>query len=418
VALGCGHELKGSGPGGASGAGALGAGGSRAGASGDASAGGSGGTSGSGGQPGTGGQPGGTGTGGQPITDLVTCLPAQPNSFYAEEPTVLILTDRGSSSFDAAPAGSLPTTGTFFNVRAAVEDAIGPLASPYSFGLGVYVGDNSSGSCQLGYASVPFQSYSVQEIYNGYEALGPLPGKADTPASAALAMAKATLSAGRSIGSKFLLFITNGSTDFCDEGPADCATDAVTSELQAMYAGTPSIETLVVGVPTASSAVTPGALSTFANAGAGQPASFATSDGESQSTLYGQCMSASSQWLALFDASGKTAPAAIGSYSAAGGTAPLYMAASNSKADIETQVKAALKAAKSCLFGITTFSIKESNAAEGSVTISGVSIPFDGSNGWSLPSSSEILLNGAACASWRQPNATISFYFPCDAIGP
>jgi len=304
VALGCGRDLSNSGAGGASGgqggghpsggAGATGAGGrlgsgGGGGAIGPGDAGGVGGsgatTGGSGGTIGPGGQPG---TGGQAIIDNVHCGIAQPNSFFAAAPTVLILTDRGSSSFDAAPAGSLPTTGTFFNVRAAVEDAIGPLASPDSFGLGVYVGDNSSGSCQLGYASVPFQLYSVQEIYNGYEALGPLPDKADTPATGALAMAKAALSANNRIGSAFVLFVTTGVTDLCDDGPADCATDAVTSQLQAMYAGTPSIETLVVGIPTTSTGLTPGALATFANAGAGQPAAFATTDGESQSALYGE----------------------------------------------------------------------------------------------------------------------------------
>jgi hypothetical protein len=251
-----------------------------------------------------------------------------------------------------------------------------------------------------------------------YDPLGPLAGKADTPATAALAMAKAALVADTGGGSKFLLFITGGATDFCDDGFPDCPTDAVASQLQAMYAGTPNIETLVLGLGTTSTGLTPGALTTFANAGAGQPAALASSIAGTQTDLYEECDLDSPQWTALFTASGKASPAAIGNYSATAGTAPLFMAATNSISDIETQLQAALAAAKSCAFDLSAHSILSNKVAEGTVTVGGVNVPQDGSNGWSLPSSTALVLNGSACRSYWQPGATISINFPCDAILP
>jgi hypothetical protein len=282
----------------------------------------------------------------------------------------------------------------------------------------VFLGDHSTGTCQLNYATAPIAPNNAAAIGTVYDALGPSAYKSDTPASAAITMAQTALSADAGGGSKFLLFITAGATDFCDDGFADCPTDAVTSQLQTMYAGAPSIETLVVGLSTTSTGLTPGALATFANAGAGQPAAFATLDGESASTLYSDCKSISTGWSAVFTATGKTPPTTAGTYSATAGAAPLYMATTNSTANIETQVKAALAAAKSCNFDLSAHSINSNKLGEGTVTIGGVGVPQDGSNGWSMPSPTALVLNGAACSSFRKPGAAISIEFPCDAIIP
>ncbi|HEY6477496.1 MAG TPA: hypothetical protein VI456_13025, partial [Polyangia bacterium] len=359
---------------------------------------------------GGGGQPGAGGSG--------TCQ-SPTLTFAPRAPSILLFTDRGGSSFDApTTTGTLPTTGSFFNVRTAIENIITGFQAKYRFGLGVYVGDHTSGSCQLGYVTAPMALNNAAAIGAVYDSLGPLASKADTPATAALAMAKAALAADTGGGSKFLLFITGGATDFCDDGFADCPTDAVASQLQAMYAGTPNIETLVLGLPTTSTALTPGALATFANAGAGQPAALASSVGGTQSDIYDECHLDSQQWDTLFTASGKTPPAAIGNYSATAGTAPLFMAATNSVSNIETQLQAALAAAKSCSFDLSAHSIYSNKVAEGTVIVGGVNVPQDGSNGWSMPTTTALILNGSACRSYWQPGATISINFPCDAILP
>ena len=57
--------------------------------------------------------------------------------------------------------------------------------------------------------------------------------------------------------------------------------------------------------------------------------------------------------------------------------------------------------------------------AKASVKVEGVTVPQDGTNGWSIDptSSSTLLFNGTACTNWRMPNNNdISFAFPCSTI--
>jgi len=385
---------------------------------------GSGGVIGLGGQTGTGGAAGQSGHGGAAGSGAQTgaggsgTCQSTTLAFTSPPSSVLILTDRGGSSFDTpAAVGALPTTGSFFNVRAAVEDTIAGVQGQYRFGLGVFVGDHTSGACQLNYATAPIALNNAAAIAAAYDALGPLSGKADTPASAAITMAQTALLAD-GVGSKFLLFITSGATDFCDDGAAACPNDVVVSQLQTMYAASPSIETLVVGLSTASTSLVPGTAATFANAGAGQPTAVAALAPENTpSGVYYQCMGVS-PWAALFAASKKTAPTALGTYAAANGTAPLYMAATNGTGDVETQVKAALAAMKSCSFQLTAHSINPAKVTEGTVTVGGTNYAEDAANGWSMPSSTVVTLNGAACSSYRQTGAAVAINFPCDAIVP
>jgi hypothetical protein len=118
----------------------------------------------------------------------------------------------------------------------------------------------------------------------------------------------------------------------------------------------------------------------------------------------------------MLAATGKTGKVPIANYSSAVGTAPVFTAASGSATDIETAVNAALAAAKSCTFDVATFSIDPNKLGEGTVTLGGLIVPQDGSIGWTMPTPTELVLNGYACSIWRQPNAAISFSFPCDAI--
>ena len=420
-------NLSGSGNGGASGqagAGSMGSGGStgRGGSGGATGSGGQMATGGAGGQTGSGGTGGQVGTGGGTGTGGTGVCQTENLSFTPRAPTVLILVDRGGTQFSTA------TTGTFFNVKTAVEGAIASVQGQDRLGLAVYVGDHSSGSCQLNYDSVPIALNNAFAIGAGYDALGPLQpyptAKADTPATEAIPMAQAALTADPGNGGKFLLFITSAHADFCDDGPSDCAEDAVTYQIQQMYLATPRVETLVVGLPVDTATDPDGAqaLLNFANAGAGQPVVPATT-GSNPMNIYFDCDgSAYGQdggkysWLNLLAASGMTGNLPIASYSTAEGTAPLYKAGSNSATDVETAVNAALAAAKSCAFDLAQFSIDPSKLGEGTVTVAGNKIPQDASIGWSMPTPTEMVLNGYACTIWRQPNATISASFPCDAI--
>lgn len=104
----------------------------------------------------------------------------------------------------------------------------------------------------------------------------------------------------------------------------------MTYQIQQMYGATPSIETLVVGLPVNTSSDPDGAqaLLNFANAGGGQPVVPAVVGGNPMNLYYECDESTYSQdggpysWLNLLAASGKTGNLPIASYSTTGGTAP------------------------------------------------------------------------------------------------
>jgi hypothetical protein len=334
--------------------------------------------------------------------------------FTPRTPTVLILVDQGGAEFTSATAGN------FFNVRTAVETAIAAVDGQYRFGFGSYVGVHSSTTCNLQYTSVPIAAFNTFAIEATYGTLGPLlpynTNKAETPAVEALPLAQAALAADTGNGGRYLLFFTTGGTDFCDDSVFTCSADAVTYEIQKMYAGSPSIETLVVGLPPAMTSF----LQEFATAGAGQP--MGALDPTTASNYYALCDvntdGGAESWPSLFVASGKTAPDVLTTYAGPAGSAPLYMAASNSVADIETQVNAALAEAKSCSFDLSTYSVDMNKLGEATVTLNGTRVPQDASLGWTMASPSQLVLNGFACTTWRTPAATIAFDFPCDILSP
>ena len=342
-------------------------------------------------------------------------------AFTPRAPTVLVLVDRGGSAF------TTETTGSFFNVRSAVEDAIAAVDGQLRLGFAAYVGQHSGTTCGLVYDSVPFATSNALAIRTEYDLLGPLTpyptAKAETPTTEAIPMAQAALAADPGTGGRYLLFITTGASDFCDDANNSCPPDAVTYQIQRLWAGAPSIETLVVGLPAASlNPVAAGVLQDFANAGAGQVAAFPTGSSFTENTLSYACNGNSDggidSWPSLFAASGRTAPAPIATYSATGGTAPLYMAATGAVADIEAQVIAALSSVKSCAFDLAQFSIDPSKLGEATVTINGTPLAEDAAVGWNMPTPTELVLNGPACTTLRTSTGTIKFAFPCDTVLP
>jgi hypothetical protein len=319
-----------SGSGGASGAGGI------AGATGLAGAGGSTGVAGSMGTGGSnGGAAGGAGAG---------C--SSGGAQNGNIPTVLILVDRSGVEFDSA------TTGTFFTLRTAVEQVVMQLQGQVRFGLASFVGDHSSGSCELNYESVPIALNNYAAIQTAYDSWGPLlpyGTKADTPAVEAIPMVKATLQADAGNGQKYMLFVTDSETDFCDDGNTLCPADAVTYQIQDMYAATPSIGTLVIGLPTSLDSLAPTVLQNFANAGTGQAVVVPMGAGAAiPSDVYYQCNGltdgGSYSWSNLYTAAGHGAlqPTSIATYSATGGTATVYAPDTTSETDLENQILMAI----------------------------------------------------------------------------
>src|SRR6185437_6829387 len=120
-------------------------------------------------------------------------------------------------------------------------------------------------------------------------------------------------------------------------------------------------------------------------------------------------------WTSLYAGTGKTAPNPLATYSTPGGGAPLYTATTVAASDLEAQVTAALAQARSCAFDVGTFAIDPAKLGEATVTLDGSPLGQDPGIGWSMPSTTELTLNGPACLAWRSSTATLSFNFPCDA---
>jgi hypothetical protein len=256
-------------------------------------------------------------------------------------PTILILVDLSGSLFDTA------TTGAFFGLRMAVEQVVMQLQSEVRFGIASFVGDHGTGSCLLDYESVPIALNNYAAIKAAYDSWGPLlpyGAKANGPAVEAIPMVKQTLQSDPGTGQKFMMIVTDGGTDFCADGNALCPADAVTDMIQEMYSSTPSLGTLVMGLPTSSDTFASAVLQNFANAGAGQPVTIPSGSGAvSSADVYSQCNGAgttagSCSWSSLYAASGSTGATSLAVYSTTGGTATVYTSDTTSETQLENQI--------------------------------------------------------------------------------
>ena len=398
------------------------------GATGAAGSGGKAGSSGTGATQGLGGAVGLTGPGGNP--DAAACQQMEI-MFTPTNPTVFILVDRSGSEFGD---GCVTGTNHPYNIlQSAVEQVVESLQAQVRFGLGVFVGDHSTGTCALDWDTVPIDLNNSDAIAAKYNSLGQVAMasegncKADTPATQAIPMVKATLQADTGTGPKYVLFATDGETDFCDDGNALCPADAVTYQVQDLYAA--GYGTLVIGTASNLNAIDTTVLQNLANAGAGQGVIIPPGSGAATTAdfLY-QCngsMTTGSQWMSLYTAAGRTGMTSVATYSATAGTAPVYAPTTLDAQSLVTQISAAINSIpRSCTFDLSTFKIDTTKLREAEVylvdsTSSRDDIPLDptNTNGWDMTSSTELQLFGSWCDKLRlQTTTDIKFNFPCDII--
>jgi hypothetical protein len=367
-----------------------------------------------------------TGTGGA-NPDAAACQQSDVK-FAALNPTVFILVDRSGSEFDTA------TTGSFFALRPAVEQVVAQLDGQVRFGLGSFVGDHSSGACALNYQAVPIalnNSAAIKTAYDGWGSLQPYGSKSDTPAVEAIPMVKAALQADTGTGQKYMMIVSDSETDFCDDGNSLCPADAVTYMIQDLYKSTPSIGTLVIGLPTSVSPIATTVLKNFANAGVGQPVVVPTGTGAATAMdVYYQCTGQTNggvdSWTSLWTAAGRAALAPLATYSPTAGTATAFTPSAVDTDMLVTQISMALAGVRSCTFDLSAAKIQvDVNKLSEAVVylIDGTSshdtIPLDtgNANGWDMTSPTELQLFGSWCDKLRAPATTdIKFNFPCDII--
>jgi hypothetical protein len=261
----------------------------------------------------------------------------------------------------------------------------------------------------------------------------------DTPTVAAFTRAAETLWADTQVeGEKYILFVTDGEPDYCNDGNSLCPPDSVVGKLQQLALGldetgaqqTP-IRTFVFGVNSPLTTISPEVLQAFANAGAGLPVAPVRQNANQAydaNAIYDQC-NVDQGWAQDFARTGKPAMRGqtIGTYInpadplVTAGAAKVYRPDPNDQTALVSQVQEALAGVKGCSFDLTgdvQVDLKRGDlGALAKILINGTAVPFDAANGWHMLNETTVALEGNACNMWRQPGETnISFDFPCDVI--
>jgi hypothetical protein len=296
-------------------------------------------------------------------------------------------------------------------VRAAALPVIDAFDQSLDIGLLAMTGEIQMCPLFDEVAPAPDNYNAIASFYGALAA----PLKGESPHMLGLERAADMLDGASGTGENFALLVIDGSPDWCNDGNLICPIDATVAKIQALRAR--DVTTLVAGLPLVSTdqteaAAYAAALQAYANAGVGQPAAVGAS---SVANLYYQCQ-ADSNWSSEFTLSGKTAPQALGSYSANPGSAPFVLLDPSDAEGLASGLATLFARAKSCRFDVQDFAIDVAQASSGTVTVNDESVPFDTDNGWRLVDDDELELVGTACAAWRVPTVQISVKFPCAAV--
>jgi hypothetical protein len=392
--------------------------------------------SGSGGQvviTGSGGQAGTTVT---PPTDAGGCQQLEVK-FEPKIPTVYLLVDRSGSMFHCltGDTGSAvcpqPANTAWSNLKEAVRMVVGTLEKDVRFGFTTIWGTDPmyQGTCPsiqgMLTDSVAPALNNAAAIMSKYDSLQFPPNstqqgiKFESPTSQSLQAVGKALMAVADPGDKYIIFITDGQPDYCDDSNSLCAPDSVVAYLQANK--TAGITTIVLGIQTALFDLAPGILQAYANAGAGESTVAPLRANLDAFAFYDQCQNVNG-WKADMTALGKPnmRGTTLGTYTTAAGPTRPYMPSAADQTQLVTQLSAALAGVKSCTFDIGgTIKVNLTALHRAMVTIENDVVPLDptSTNGWNMTTETQLQLFGSACDSWRNPNADdIRFDFPCDII--
>jgi hypothetical protein len=408
--------------------------------------------SGSGGinHPGTTGSGGGTGatTGG----DVDASLPDQSSTdkfavemkactdvsytFAPMTPTVTLLVDRSGSMFHCLSGNtgdavcSDMTNTSWYNLKMAIESVIAQLDSQVRFGFSTVWGTNPAGGGMCpslqgnatdAVAPALNNAATITKLYDGltFPPNSTQMGmKFESPASESVAVAAKALEADTTPGSKYIIFLTDGQPDYCDDSNSLCAPDSVVYQLQT--AASAGVKTIVFGVQTSLFDLAPGVLQAFANAGAGEATIAPVKMGGTANDFYDQCNSVAG-WAADLAASGKpnARGTTLGTYATTMGPTTPYQPSASNLNQLVTQLGAAISGVKSCTFDLSNISgmsikVDRTMLDQAHVTIMGNDVPLNDTNGWRMNTDTQLELTGSACDTWRAPATTmIDFQFPC-----
>jgi hypothetical protein len=360
-------------------------------------------------------------------------------TFAPTTPTVYVAVDRSGSMFDCQSTttveSSCPTQSdtSWVKLRDAALPVIMGLQSQVRFGFAALTGTDPAhgGTCpMIDQIDPALNNYdSISQLYKS------LPFQADTnqqgkkfesPTRQPLDMLGAKLLADTTPGSKFIVFVTDGQPDYCDDSNVLCAPDSVIGGLQALY--TKGITTIIIGLQSKMNNLPAGTLQAYANAGAGEPAVMPLPQGGDMNSIWDQCQNIA-PWLADLTTTGKTQVrgTTVGTYATMAGPTKPYTPDAADQAMLTAQLMQALSGVKSCSFDLgningQTIKVDLNQLATAHVCLGKTcpgsnEVPQDATNGWSMSSATELTLNGTACTTWRKPSTSdISFDFPCKSI--
>jgi hypothetical protein len=366
------------------------------------------------------------------------CQQAQ-REFVPNIPTVYLVVDRSGTMFDSIGNNVSAWTA----LRGGALEVMRELEGSVRFGFAAFSGANTGPlMCDLQVPTVAPKLNNYADIAALYEPLGQPTNSKDTPTLLALEQVANQLRQDTTaVGDKYIMFVTDGEPDYCDDGNQLCPPDSVVGLLQRLSSGVDAagaavapIRTLVFGISSPTATIRADVLQAFANAGAGLPV-MAISQNAGQAPnpndLYDQCFNGNVQgWINDLAAAAKTPVrgVSVGDYvfdATLAGQAPVYRPDPTDQAALTGQLRTALAGVKSCAFdlGEDNVQVDLSRTDLGQlarVLINGQPVVYDPANGWSMMSETTVVLSGAACETWRNPliATTISFDFPCDIFVP
>jgi hypothetical protein len=270
----------------------------------------------------------------------------------------------------------------------------------------------------------------IKTKYDSLSAMWPNPAdamntgkKLESPAMYALASTARALMADTTPGDKYMLFLTDGQEDYCDDALEICASDSTVGALQTAFAA--NIRTIVFGLQTTQFNLPPGVLQAFANAGAGETTVPGLAAGLDTVAIFDQCQGVM-PWRADLTASGhpttRGPTATVGTYGTMRGPTTPYQPDAANSSMLVTQLSQALAGVKSCTFDLNdvggkSIKVDTTKLGQARVIVEGTDVPQDATNGWSMATTTQLVLNGTACTNWRKPDKkNIDFRFPCGTI--
>jgi uncharacterized protein YegL len=299
--------------------------------------------------------------------------------FAPRVPSVFILVDRSSSMFEHSLWSPLKD-----GVLAVIQQLTGEI----SFGFSSYTGQMGMQCPQLS-SVVPLAENNYDAIKLAYDAITKPQYKAETPTSLALASVTQILMKEPQDSPKYILLVTDGEPDFCDDPNVTCSRDAVVAAAQAAYAQ--GVGTFIFSV---GGEVDKNHLRDVANAGVGQPVM------DRDMAVHYQC------------------PSMLATYAANSGNAPYFEPDVNDRGALVAALTSTIAGVRSCVFDLQgKVKIDLTLADQGMVELDGTKVPYGGADGYRMNSATQLELLGAACTRLKDPATKhVSIDFPCQAI--